>query len=199
MSMPQANVRFSPDDYLAWEREQPNRNEYVRGEVFAKAEAPEAHAIVTGTFAATLHSHLRGTLCRPFVLDLKLAVDAANCFFYPDIFVTCDPRDRSPEANYVKRHAKLVIEVLSKTTEAFDRGDKFAAYRLLESLEEYVLVSPERGSVEVFRRDATDHWVLYPFVTGDTLELASIGFECPVAMLFEGVERAAPEAGTNAV
>lgn len=188
MNLPQPKVPFSPEDYLAWEYQQPNRNEYVRGEVFAMTGVSEAHATITLNLAAALHAHLRGTPCRPFALDLKLGVDAADCFFYPDIFVTCDPRDRGPDASYVKRHPKLVIEVLSKSTEAYDRGEKFAAYRTLESLEEYVLVSPERATLDVFRRDATGHWVLYPIALGDALELASISFTCPVAQLFEGVE-----------
>jgi Uma2 family endonuclease len=188
MTLPQPDVSFSPEEYLAWEHQQPNRNEYVRGEVFAMTGVSEAHATITLNFAAALHAHLRGTPCRPFVLDLKLAVDAANCFFYPDIFVTCDPRDRGPDAAYVKRHPKLVIEVLSKSTEAYDRGDKFAAYRMLESLEEYVLVSSERAAIDVFRRDTSGHWVLYPVAPGDTLELMTIGFECPLEVLFEGIE-----------
>jgi Uma2 family endonuclease len=196
MNLPQPNIPFSPEDYLAWEHEQPNRNEYVRGEVFAMTGVSDAHATITLNLAAALHAHLRGTPCRPFIADMKVGVDAADCFFYPDILVTCDARDRAADANYVKRHPKLVVEVLSKSTEAYDRGDKFAAYRMLESLQEYVLVSPERIAADVFRRDATGHWVLYPFTAGDTLELASLGFECALAMLFEGVpppESAAPQ------
>jgi len=187
MNLPQPKVPFSPEEYLAWEHEQPDRNEYVRGEVFAMTGVSEAHATITLNLAAALHAHLRGSPCRPFTLDLKLRVDAANCFFYPDIFVTCDPRDRGVDAAFVKRHPKLVVEVLSRSTEAYDRGDKFAAYRTLETLEEYVLISPERTVLDVFRRDASGHWVLYPFVAGDTLELASVGFTCPVTQLFEGV------------
>ena len=187
MNLPQSNIPFSPEDYLAWEHEQPNRNEYVRGEVFAMTDVSTAHSIATGNLFAFLHAVVRSGPCQVHMSDMKVGVDAADCFFYPDILVTCDARDRAADANYVKRHPKLVVEVLSKSTEAYDRGDKFAAYRMLESLEEYVLVSPERITVDVFRRDASGHWVLYPFTAGDTLELASLGFECALAMLFEGV------------
>lgn len=119
---------------------------------------------------------------------MKVRAEAANSFFYPDILVTCDPRDRAPEASDVKHHPVLVVEILSPSTEAYDRGNKFAAYRTLDSLREYVLVSTEQRRIEVFRRDETGHWVLYPFASDEELQLASIDFRCPVAEVFEGVE-----------
>lgn len=188
MSLPQAKIPFGPDDYLAWESGQPERNEYVDGEVFAMSGASDAHVTIALNIAAMLRTALRGTPCRPFISDMKVQVEAANCFFYPDVLVTCDPRDRSPEASHVKRHPALIIEVLSPTTEAFDRGDKFAAYRTLDSLREYALVSIEARRVDVFRRDDTGHWVLYPFAATDELDLASVGLRCPVADVFEGVD-----------
>lgn len=123
-----------------------------------------------------------------FISEMKVRAEAANSFFYPDILVTCDPRDRAPEASHVKHHPVLVVEILSPSTEAYDRGNKFAAYRTLDSLREYVLVSTEQCRIEVFRRDETGHWVLYPFAADEELQLASIDFRCPVAEVFEGVE-----------
>lgn len=193
MSLPQRKIPFGPDDYLAWEQDQPIRNEYVDGEVFAMSGASDAHATVALNIASTLRADLRGTPCKPFMADMKVQVDAANCFFYPDILVTCDPRDRGPEASHVKQHPVLVVEVLSPSTEAYDRGNKFAAYRQLPSLKEYVLVSIDERRIEVFRRDDTGHWVLYPFAADETLELASVDFRCAVAELFEGVEAELPE------
>lgn len=188
MSLPQPKLPFGPDDYLAWEPEQPERNEYVDGEVFAMSGASDAHGTVAGNLFAGLHGHLRGRPCKPFISDMKVHVEAENSFFYPDILVTCDPRDRTPEASHVKHHPLLVVEVLSPSTEAYDRGNKFAAYRMLDSLREYVLVSTEQRRIEVFRRDDTGHWVLYPFAPDEELHLASIDFRCPVAEVFEGVE-----------
>ncbi len=188
MSLPQAKIPFSPDDYLAWEQEQPCRNEYVDGEVFAMSGASDAHGTVALNLAARLHTALRGTPCKPFIADMKVQVAAANSFFYPDIVVTCDPRDRTPEASHVKQHPTLIVEVLSPSTEAYDRGNKFAAYRQLESLQEYVLVSLEARRIEIFRRDASGHWVLYPFALNEGLELASLNFSCPVAEIFECIE-----------
>lgn len=102
MSLPQPNIPFGPDDYLAWERDQPCRNEYVDGEVLAMSGASDAHGTAAGNLFAGLHASLRGTPCRPFIADMKVRVEAANGFFYPDILVTCDPRDRRPEASHVK-------------------------------------------------------------------------------------------------
>lgn len=188
MNLPQPQMPFGPDDYLAWEQDQPGRNEYVDGEVFAMSGASDAHATVAGNVFARLHGLLRGSPCKPFIADMKVRVEATNSFFYPDVLVTCDARDRSPEASHVKQHPALVIEVLSPSTEAYDRGNKFAAYRTLASLKEYALVSIEARRIEVFRRDDSGHWVLYPFAADETLELTSVGLRCSVAELFEGVE-----------
>ena len=188
MVKPQPKIPFGPDDYLAWEQEQSGRNEYVDGEVFAMSGASDAHGTTALNLAALLHAALRGKPCKPFIADMKVHVEAANSFFYPDILVTCDPRDRAPEASHVKHHPVLIVEVLSPTTEAYDRGNKFAAYRGLASLQEYVLVSTEQRRIEVFRRDETGHWVLYPFALDEELELASVDFRCRVAEVFEGVD-----------
>lgn len=190
MNLAQPKDTFSPDDYLAWEQTQDGRNEYIDGEVFAMSGASDAHGTTAGNLFAALHAHTRGTPCRPFIADMKVRIDSANSFFYPDILVTCDPRDRGPEASHVKQHPTLVVEVLSPSTEAYDRGNKFAAYRQLASLQEYVLIGPEERRIEVFRRDSSGHWVLYPFDASETLELTSVDFRCPVAEVFEGVEGA---------
>lgn len=188
MKLPQRQTAFSPEDYLAWERDQAAKHEYVDGEVFAMGGASDAHVTTAGNLFAMLHAHLRAGPCRTYMADMKLAVDAANSFFYPDILVSCDARDRAPEASHVKRHPRLVVEVLSPSTEAYDRGNKFAAYRKLESLQEYVLVSTAERRIDSFRRDATGHWVLYPVGPGEELELAAVGLRCPVDLVFEGVE-----------
>ena len=187
MSLPQVKPPFGPADYLAWESVQAERHEYLDGEVFAMGGASDAHGTVAGNLFAALHAALRGTPCRPFIADMKVQVAMANCFFYPDLLVTCDPRDRLPEASHAKQHPLLVVEVLSPSTEAYDRGRKFALYRQLESLQEYVLVSLDAQCIEVFRRDASGFWVLHPVALADELELSSIGFRCPAAEVFAGV------------
>lgn len=188
MSLPQPAAPFGPEQYLQWERQQAERHEYLDGELFAMSGASDAHGTAAGNLFVALHTALRGTPCKPFIADMKVRIEAVNGFFYPDILVTCDPRDRAPDASHVKRHPTLVVEVLSPTTEAYDRGNKFAAYRQLASLQEYVLISLEGRRIEVFRRNASGHWVLHPFAADETLALASLEFGCPVATVFEGVE-----------
>lgn len=176
---------FTADDYLAWEKNQDAKHEYVRGEVFAMAGARDAHVTVALNVASMLKAHLRGTPCRTYIADMKLKVELAEAFFYPDVFVTCDARDS--ETDLYKRYPTVVVEVLSDSTAGFDRGAKFASYRTLDSLQEYALIDPEARTVDVFRRDASQHWVLYPYAGADEAEFASLEFRAPLPLIFEDV------------
>jgi Uma2 family endonuclease len=176
---------FSADDYLAWEAEQVEKHEYIAGEVFAMAGASDAHVTISGNLFAVLRSHLRGKPCRAYIADMKVEVAAADVFFYPDIFVTCSVTDAAlPDR---KREPVLIVEVLSPSTAAYDRGLKFAYYRQLPSLQEYALIDSERLAVDVFRRDASGHWVLYPYGVGELVSFASAGLNVPIAVLYEDV------------
>ena len=175
---------LTADDYLAGEVLSPIRHEYVAGEVFAMAGATEEHATIAGNLFALLRSQVRGGPCRVYIADMKLRVEAADAFFYPDVFVTCDARDTSE--SLAKRHPSLICEVLSESTEAYDRGGKFAAYRTLDSLNEYLLIDSRSRSVEVFRRQP-DGWLLAPVAPDGQLELMSLGFRCAVDALYEDV------------
>ncbi len=188
MSQPQPKQELSPEDYIEWESRQDTRNEYIAGEVSAMVGARDAHNTVSGNLYVLLRNHLRGGRCRVFASDMKLRVDSANCYFYPDVFVTCDERDRGPEADYWKRYPMPIVEVLSESTAAFDRGRKFGYYRELESLQEYALVDPDRPSVDMFRRNPAGHWVLYPFGPGAEVEFASVGLSMPIAAVYEDVQ-----------
>ena len=175
---------LTADDYLAGEALSPIRHEYVAGEVFAMAGATEEHATIAGNLFALLRTQVRGGPCRVYIADMKLRVEAADAFFYPDVFVTGDARDAAEPL--AKRHPSLICEVLSESTEAYDRGGKFAAYRTLESLNEYLLIDSRSQSVEVFRRQP-DGWLLAPVAPDGQLELMSLGFRCAVDALYEDV------------
>jgi Uma2 family endonuclease len=177
--------KFNAEDYLAWEATQTEKHEFVGGEVFAMAGASDAHVTLSLNLASLLRAHLRGTPCRTYIADMKLHVAAADAYFYPDVFVTCSAADALRPQD--KAEPVLVAEVLSPTTAAYDRGAKFAAYRSLPSLQEYVLIDPESPGVEVYRRDASNHWVLYPYGPQDAAEFASVGLTLPVAQVFEDV------------
>jgi len=175
---------LTADDYLAGEAVSPIRHEFVAGEVFAMAGASEEHATIALNFAALLRTQVRGGPCRVYIADMKLRVEAADAFFYPDVFVTCDARDAAEPL--AKRHPSLICEVLSESTEAYDRGGKFAAYRTLESLSEYLLIDSRRRAVEVFRRQS-DGWLLASAPSDGWLELKSLGFHCAIDALYEDV------------
>ncbi|MBE9113082.1 Uma2 family endonuclease [Nodosilinea sp. LEGE 07298] len=182
---------LTPEDYLQLETESPVKHEYFDGEVYAMAGASDGHVTIAGNLFALLRSHVRGTGCRVYISDMKARIEARNRFFYPDVMVTCDPRDQ--ETDGYKRFPKLVVEVLSESTEAFDRGDKFADYQTLESLEEYVLVNTRHQRVECFRRNEAGLWVLQYYLPETavpetaTFCLESIGFTDTIAALYEDV------------
>ena len=190
MPLPKTENGFDAAAYLAWEETQPERNEYVAGEVFAMVGVRQSHNVATLNLATVLRRELKGSPCRVFIESVKTRVEAANCFFYPDVVVTCDPRDRlTPE--YLS-HPLLVAEVLSESTAAYDRGAKFAAYRKLDSLQDYVLIDVAAQRVEVFRRNAENHWVLYDYGAGDRVELASLSLHLDLAELLEDTQEETP-------
>lgn len=189
MGIPQPALRMTSEEFLEWEKSQTEKHEYLDGfvhPVHAMVGARDAHVTVSLNVASLLKAHLRGGPCRVYISDMKLQVDAANAYFYPDVFVTCDARDRSDET--CKRYPSLIVEVLSDSTAGYDRGEKFAIYRTIAGLKEYVVIDAARFSVDCFRRDEAGHWVLYSFSAGDTVEFQSVAFQVPLAALFEDLE-----------
>ncbi|HEY9874367.1 MAG TPA: Uma2 family endonuclease [Candidatus Obscuribacterales bacterium] len=176
---------ISPEDYLKAEELSPTKHEYRRGQAYAMAGASNTHVLIAGNMFALLRNHVRGSGCRAYISDTKVHIETINTYYYPDVIVSCDRLDR--EFDNFLRHPRLIIEVLSPSTEAFDRGDKFADYRQLESLQEYVLVSQNRMGVECFRRNAEGLWVLHPYSETEEIHLTSIDFRCSVAALYEDV------------
>ncbi|WOB43543.1 Uma2 family endonuclease [Thermoleptolyngbya oregonensis NK1-22] len=177
---------LTPDDYLQLEARSPVKHEYINGEIVAMAGASDAHVTIALNAAALLRSHLRGTGCRVYISDMKVRLDACNCFYYPDVFVTCDPRDQ--ETSIYKRFPCLIVEVLSDSTEAFDRGDKFIHYQTLNSLQEYVLINTRQQRVETFCRNSSGLWVLQSYTADQpVLQLTSIDWSGTLADLYEEV------------
>jgi Uma2 family endonuclease len=174
---------LTPEQYLAWERQQPNRNEYFFGEVYAREGATDAHNVVAGNVFALLRSHLRSSKCRAFISDVKVRPETAKVYFYPDVFVTCDERDH--QSRNEKSHPLLIVEVLSASTGDFDRGEKFAAYRRIDELREYLLIDPERRTVDLFRRGADGHWVLCDARGESEIGLESVGLTLRMTEIFE--------------
>ena len=186
MGYAQAIATLDFDAFLAWEITQVDKHEFVRGEVFAMGGARRAHVTVALNIATALKSHLRGGPCRAYVSDMKLRILEADASFYPDVMVSCDSRDHAAE-QYLQ-FPTLVVEILSEGTAAFDRGEKFAAYRRVKSLKEYAIVDIDARRVESFRVDASGHWVLHEFSGVGDCELASVQCAIPLAAVFENAD-----------
>jgi Uma2 family endonuclease len=178
---------ISAEDYLEGERISPIKHEYIRGEIYAMAGASKAHGIIAGNLFSLLRNHLRGSGCTTYMADIKVRIETANIYYYPDITVSCDERDSVSLNEDFISYPRLIVEVLSPTTAAFDRGDKFADYRTLETLEEYVLINQDRIQVECFRRNSERLWVLHPYTRGSEIHLATVDFRCEIEALYEDV------------
>ncbi|MCC3606755.1 MAG: Uma2 family endonuclease [Microcoleus sp. PH2017_29_MFU_D_A] len=181
----QSQNYISPEEYLKLEELSQIKHEYIQGEIYARAGASDAHVTVAGNLLALLRNHVRGSGCRAYMSDMKARIESRNIYYYPDVMVTCDERDKAFQS--FKRHPCLIIEVLSTGTEGFDRGDKFADYQELETLQEYVLISQKRQRVECFRRNAEGLWVLYSYTQGSEIHLASVDFRTSMDSIYEDV------------
>ncbi|MBD2259296.1 Uma2 family endonuclease [Pseudanabaena sp. FACHB-2040] len=177
---------MAPAAYLEWEAQQELRYEYAEGEAYAMTGGTIPHNAIAINLIAALRNHVRGGPCRVLGSDAKVAITEQGPFFYPDVLVTCDERDR--RAIKFVQFPCLVVEVLSQTTEAYDRGAKFRQYRRLESLREYALISSDQMSVDIFRLNEHSKWELTPYSAGDTIQLTSVDFEFPGDLLYEEVE-----------
>jgi Uma2 family endonuclease len=176
---------MSSEEFLIWELAQTGRHEFVGGEVFAMAGAEVRHVLVSGNVFLALRQHLRGTACLPFMSDMKLQSQSGHDFFYPDLMVSCTEPAR-PGTQFL-REPRLLVEVLSPSTAAYDRGEKFARYRRFDSLQEVALIDVDLRRTDVFRRGADGLWVLHAFERGDTVRLASVDLAIEAADLFADV------------
>lgn len=172
-------------EYLEGEQHSDVRHEYIGGLVYAMAGTSDEHSFIVGNLHAALHTHLRGKSCRLFMLEAKVRLQAADddIFYYPDLMVACDPRDKD---RFFKRFPRVLIEVLSESTERIDRREKFLSYTQIETLEEYILVAQDKMEVTLYRR--VNQWHPEILKTGaQSLLLASIDFSIPLAAIYEGV------------
>ena len=189
--MGHALLRFSLEEFIAWENDQPERHEFVSGKVLAMVDARRVHNEVVGNLLVVFKQQLRVSGWRAFTQTAKLQT-AAGDIFYPDVFVTCDAQDLRTEQIF--KTPTLIVEVLSPSTQAYDRGLKFTLYRSLVSLREYALVDPDTREVQLFRRGADGLFTLHDLTGAAQVEFASI--ECVVTAddLFEGIVPDAPPA-----
>lgn len=181
--------RFTPEEYLARERESESKSEYLAGEIFAMSGASRRHNLITGNIFAALHAQLRKSgVCEVYAHDMRLRAPVADLYTYPDVVVACgEPRFEDAELDTLL-DPTLIVEVLSKSTEGYDRGAKFEHYRTLPSLSEYLLVAQDRIHVERFLREAADRWVLTETdELASILELPSLGCTLSLADVYDRV------------
>ncbi len=178
-----AKTLLSPADYLEFEAKSSIKHDYIDGEVVELAGTTDVHNTIFLNLATLIRPCLRGSNCRLYAADIKARIEARNCFYYPDLLVTCDPRDQ--ETSTYKRFPCLIIEVLSEGTEAFDRGNKFNDYQALETLEDYLLVNTQSQRIEHFHREAKG-WFLQTYTQG-SFTLSGLDITLDVSSIYEDV------------
>lgn len=172
-------------EYLEWESQQETRHEYCDGEVFAMAGGTKNHDELAFNVRRLLIDKVESDGCRMSGSDVKVMVKEGLFFRYPDLSVSCDERDEGSDTFYT--FPKLIVEVLSDSTEAVDRAEKFQEYIQIPTLEEYVLISTKRMLVECFRRGKGRMWLYFPYREGERVEIASMGVELPIEKLYRNV------------
>jgi Uma2 family endonuclease len=187
-----AQPRVSLHDWLAIERTATDqRSEYVAGEVFAMAGGTEAHNLIVANVVGELRNQLKGKPCRVYPSDMKVHIAADDVGTYPDAMVVCGERRFYDDRRDMVTNPTLIVEVLSDSTEAYDRGDKFMHYRSLQSLQAYLLLSQSRAQADLFLRQPDGTWSLssYPDPS-DSIALRIIDAQLSLAEVYDKVELA---------
>ncbi len=178
-------ILMSAEEYLVWEPTQELRYEYWDGEVVAMSGGTRNHNRVCLNFFKLLDDALVNRSREVYIVDVKVQLEPGQKYFYPDVVVTCDEQDTDPQ---LIQFPCLIIEVLSPSTEAVDRGKKFAKYRQSPTLQEYVLAQVEQPGVEVFRRSKQGKWVLSEYNLDEILRLESVDVEIAMSDLYRQVQ-----------
>lgn len=184
----QPKHQYTPEEYLALEREAQCKSEYYAGEIFAMSGATEAHVLIVGNVFAKIHAELMGRSCKVYMSDMRVKVSDTGMYTYPDLSALCGEPKFEDNVHDTLLNPTVLIEVLSKSTESYDRGAKFGQYRALESLQEYVLVSQESPRIELFTRQAGGGWLLTEAIgLGASLKIASLDCGLPLAEVYDKV------------
>ncbi len=177
--------RFTPAEYFAWEEQQLELHELIDGEVYAITGGTVNHSQIAVNFVSLLNSYLRGSGCKTLNSDCRVNIVESNNYTYPDLSVTCDDRDKAT-TKYIT-YPCLLVEVLSESTEAYDRGTKFRMYRKNPILQDYVLVSSEKIEIDLYRKHENGSWEIINYQEGDEIELKSVNLTFPIERIYEGI------------
>ncbi|WP_104987585.1 Uma2 family endonuclease [Sorangium cellulosum] len=166
--------RWTPEEYLAWERAQPEKHEFYRGAVFAMAGGSREHNLLVGNIVRLLGNALLDRPCEAYPSDMRVKIPATGVYTYPDASALCQRPEFDDRHADTLTNPEVIFEVLSESTEAYDRGDKFEHYRSIPSFKEYILVAQHKILVEHFVRQADGSWNLRVLRAGDRVEIASL-------------------------
>ena len=185
-AQPRAGVSVA--EYLAFERASAEKHEYHDGAIVAMVGASNAHNDIVGNVYTSLRTRLKPGPCRVKFSDLRVRVPNARLFTYPDLTVVCGKQQFSDERQDTLLNPQLIVEVLSPSTEAYDRGTKFQYYREIESLREYLLIAQDKARIELFSRQTGGLWTLSEAIgQGSTLRLAALDCVLPLSEVYEEV------------
>lgn len=186
---------LTAQDYLAWERQQETRHEYLDGHVFAMTGASRRHNLLCGNLFAAIHRQLRGKPCEIYANDMRVKVSESGMYTYPDLAAACGEPRFEDQAIDTLLNPVLIVEVLSDSTERYDRGVKFTHYRSLPSLREYLLVAQTECRVEQYARQPGNHWLLTEYQDLDAcIDLESLGCRLILSEVYERVLPIGPAA-----
>jgi len=183
------DMPISVAEYVALEQHSQVKHEYIDGYVYAMTGGTLTHSVITANVTTAIRMCVRGGPCRVYSSDARVQLTPTR-YVYPDVSVGCDERDRGPagQDHTCIYYPTLAVEVLSASTEAYDRGDKFAFYRGNATLRQYVLINARHVGVEVYTRAAADTWLYQAYSPGDDVELECIGLRCPIAVFYEDAD-----------
>lgn len=193
-----AQTWHTPEEYLSLERDAEYRSEYVNGQIYAMSGASREHNLIAVNIISALHSQFRGRPCEAYISDMRVKVSPTGMYTYPDAVAVCGEPSFEDGQLDTLTNPSVIIEVLSPSTEAYDRGEKFAHYRRLSSLTDYVLVSQDKARMEHYVRygDTGEQWVLSEISDPNgRLHLASIGCDVMLRDIYDKVEFAAEQVG----
>ena len=180
---------LTPAEYLAFERQQTDaKHEYLNGQITAMSGASREHNLIVGNAFASLHGQLRGRGCEVYSNDMRVHIPATGLYTYPDITALCGEPVFEGDQFDTLLNPHVIIEVLSSSTEAYDRGAKFAHYRSIESLQAYVLIAQDRPHIELFERGTDGRWVLSEAKGLESrLELEALGCVLELSEVYERI------------
>ncbi|MCZ8353534.1 MAG: Uma2 family endonuclease [Cyclobacteriaceae bacterium] len=180
--------KLTIEEYLAFERESGLKHEYYKGEIFVMSGAGTRHNIIFSNLFIELGLKLKGKSCIPFGSDMRIHIPENTLFTYPDISVFCNNDIQIKEEDY-SVGPTVIFEILSPSTQHYDRGGKFKLYRDIPTLKEFILVDMESISVEVFRLNATNHWELEEYkVVADNLYISALEISIPLSIIYNNTK-----------